>query len=279
MSHLAVSKTYKLFIGGAFPRSESGRTYEAEGQNVARASRKDARDAVRAARGAVAKWSGATPYNRGQVLYRMAEMMETRAADLAAVCSGEAEVERSIDRVVWYAGWADKLAQVLGGANPVAGPYFNFTIPEPTGVVGIVAPETSSLLGLVSRLAPPLVSGNAVVLITSETRPLPAVTLSEVLATSDVPGGVVNILTGRKAELVPVLAAHEDVDAIDTWGVPETLRTATELAAASDLKRLARRPTTVSEARFDWLDDRATERPEWIAAYLEMKTVWHPIGI
>ena len=188
-------------------------------------------------------------------------------------------MDRAIDRWVWYAGWADKIAQVLGSSNPVAAPYFNFTIPEPTGVVGIVAPETSSLLGLVSRLAPPLVAGNAVVLLTSETRPLPAVTLTEVLATSDVPGGVVNVLTGLKTELVPVLAAHGDVDALDTWGVPDDMRTDTELLAADDIKRLSRRPTTVSEARFDWLDDRAAERPEWIAAFLEMKTVWHPIGV
>jgi len=188
-------------------------------------------------------------------------------------------VDRAIDRWVWYAGWADKIAQVLGSSNPVAGPYFNFTIPEPTGVVGIVAPETSSLLGLVSRLAPPLVSGNTVVLVTSETRPLPAVTLSEVLATSDVPGGVVNVLTGLKPELIPVLAAHEDVDALDAWGVPDELRTATEITALNDIKRVLRRPTTVSEVRFDWSDNRATERPEWIAAFLEMKTVWHPIGV
>jgi acyl-CoA reductase-like NAD-dependent aldehyde dehydrogenase len=168
---------------------------------------------------------------------------------------------------------------VLGSSNPVAAPYFNFTIPEPSGVVGIVAPETSSLLGLVSRLAPPLVAGNSVVVVASETRPLPAVTLTEVLATSDVPGGVVNVLTGLKSELIPVLAGHADVDALDTWGVPDTMRTDVELLAADDVKRVLRRPTTVSEARFDWLDDRAAERPEWIAAFLEMKTVWHPIGV
>ena len=188
-------------------------------------------------------------------------------------------VDRAIDRWVWYAGWADKIAQVLGSSNPVGANYFNFTIPEPTGVVGIVAPEASSLLGLVSRLAPPLVTGNAVVVVTSEGRPLPAVTLTEVLATSDVPGGVVNVLTGLKKELVPVLASHEDVDAIDVWGVDEDARTATELAAVENVKRIARRPAGVTDARFDWLDDRAAERPEWIAAYLEMKTVWHPIGV
>jgi acyl-CoA reductase-like NAD-dependent aldehyde dehydrogenase len=187
-------------------------------------------------------------------------------------------VSRAIDRWVWYAGWADKIGQVLGSSNPVAAPYFNFTIPEPTGVVGVVAPETSSLLGLVSRLAPPLVTGNAVVMIASERRPLPAITLAEVLATSDVPGGVVNILTGRRSELVPVLAGHADVDALDTWGVPDDLRIEVEQLAAEDIKRLLRRPTKTAEARFDWLDDAASERPEWIAAFLEMKTVWHPIG-
>jgi acyl-CoA reductase-like NAD-dependent aldehyde dehydrogenase len=293
-ARISVRKTYKLYIGGAFPRSESGRAYVVKGAdgevlaNACRASRKDLRDAVRAAAKAGPGWAGKTAMNRGQVLYRVAELMEGRRDQfIAEVSAAEgvrapraaAVVDRAIDRWVWYAGWADKITQILGSSNPVAAPYFNFTIPEPTGVVGVVAPETSSLLGLVSRLAPPLVSGNTVVLVTSETRPLPAVTLSEVLATSDVPGGVVNILTGFKRELVPVLAAHEDVDALDAWGVPDAMRTATELAVATDLKRLARRPTTVDEARFDWLDDRATERPEWIAAYLEMKTVWHPIGV
>jgi acyl-CoA reductase-like NAD-dependent aldehyde dehydrogenase len=291
---LEVRKTYKLYIGGAFPRTESGRSYlvsAADGTplaNACRASRKDLRDAVRAARKAADGWAGRTAMNRGQVLYRVAELMEGRRDQFIAEVSaaeglrdGKARevVDRAIDRWVWYAGWADKIAQVLGSSNPVAAPYFNFTIPEPTGVVGIVAPETSSLLGLVSRLAPPLVSGNTVVLITSETRPLPAVTLSEVLATSDVPGGVVNVLTGRKTELVPVMAGHVDIDAIDTWGVPDAMRLDTELLAADDIKRILRRPTTVPDARFDWLDDRAAERPEWIAAFLEMKTVWHPIGV
>jgi acyl-CoA reductase-like NAD-dependent aldehyde dehydrogenase len=226
--------------------------------------------------------------NRGQVLYRVAELMEGRrdqfAAEVAvaeALRDGKAreQVDRAIDRWVWYAGWADKIAQVLGSSNPVAAPYFNFTIPEPSGVVGIIAPETSSLLGLVSRLAPPLVAGNAVVVIASETRPLPAVTLTEVLATSDVPGGVVNVLTGWKRELAPVLAAHVDVDSLDVWGVPPELRAEVERLAAGDIKRILRRPAGVTDARFDWLDDRATERPEWIAAWLEMKTVWHPIGV
>jgi acyl-CoA reductase-like NAD-dependent aldehyde dehydrogenase len=291
---IEVRKTYKLYIGGQFPRSESGRSYlvhAADGTplaNAVRGSRKDLRDAVRTARKAQPEWAAKTAMNRGQVLYRVAELMEGRrdqfTAEVAAaegIGDGKARevVERAIDRWVWYAGWADKIAQVLGSSNPVAAPYFNFTIPEATGVVGIVAPETSSLLGLVSRLAPPLVSGNTVVVLTSETRPLPAITLSEVLATSDVPGGVVNILTGLRSELVPVLAAHVDVDALDTWGVPDAMRLATEEVAADDIKRILRRPTTVQEHRFDWLDDRATERPEWIAAFLEMKTVWHPIGV
>ncbi len=291
---IEVRKTYKLYIGGAFPRSESGRAYLVSGAdgtplaNACRGSRKDLRDAVRAARAAQTGWARKTAMNRGQVLYRVAELMEGRRDQFVAeVAAAEGlreprareSVDRAIDRWVWYAGWADKIAQVLGSSNPVAAPYFNFTIPEPTGVVGVVAPEASSLLGLVSRLAPPLVSGNTVVLLASETRPLPAVTLGEVLATSDVPGGVVNILTGHKQELVPVLAAHVDVDALDTWGVPDAMRLQTELTAADDIKRILRRPTTVVDARFDWLDDRASERPEWIAAFLEMKTVWHPIGV
>jgi acyl-CoA reductase-like NAD-dependent aldehyde dehydrogenase len=291
---IGVRKTYKLYIGGAFPRSESGRSYlvsAADGTPLAngvRASRKDLRDAVRAAHGAFPGWAAKTAMNRGQVLYRVAELMEGRRDQFAAevaVAEGLRDarasevVDRAIDRWVWYAGWADKITQILGSANPVAAPYFNFTIPEPTGIVGVVAPETSSLLGLVSRLAPPLVSGNTVVLLASEARPLPAITLTEVLATSDVPNGVVNVLTGRRKELVPVLAAHVDVDALDTWGVPDELRLETEQLAADDVKRLSRRPSTVNEARFDWLDDRASERPEWIAAFLEMKTVWHPIGV
>jgi acyl-CoA reductase-like NAD-dependent aldehyde dehydrogenase len=289
-----VRKTYKLYIGGAFPRSESGRSYvvkAASGDpiaNAVRASRKDLREAVRAARKAFQPWADKTAMNRGQVLYRVAELMEGRRDQFVAevaTAEGLREakareiVDRAIDRWVWYAGWADKIAQVLGSSNPVAAPYFNFTIPEPTGVIGIVAPETSSLLGLVSRVAPALVAGNAVVVLSSETRPLPAITLTEVLATSDVPGGVVNVLTGLKKELIPVLAGHVDVDSIDVWGVPADLRTETELIAADNIKRIARRPAGVTDAKFDWLDDRAAERPEWIAAYLEMKTVWHPIGV
>ncbi|HEX7949486.1 MAG TPA: aldehyde dehydrogenase family protein [Candidatus Limnocylindrales bacterium] len=291
---VAVRKTCKLYVGGEFPRSESGRSYlvsAADGTPVAnavRASRKDLRDAVRAARKAFPGWADRTAMNRGQILYRVAELMEGRRDQFEAeVAQAEglrpdrarAVVERAIDRWVWYAGWADKIAQVLGASNPVAADYFNFTIPEATGVVGVVAPESSSLLGLVSRLAPPLVGGNAVIVLASESRPLPAITLTEVLATSDVPAGVVNVLTGRRKELVPVLAAHEDVDGIDAWGVPDDLRRDTEVAAAESIKRLARRPRATADARFDWLDDAASQRPEWIAAFLEMKTVWHPIGI
>jgi acyl-CoA reductase-like NAD-dependent aldehyde dehydrogenase len=289
-----VRKTYKLYIGGAFPRSESGRSYVVSAANgtplanAPRGSRKDLRDAVRAARKAADPWAAKTAMNRGQVLYRVAELMQGRRDQFVlevVVAEGVRDakarelVDRAIDRWVWYAGWADKIAQVLGSSNPVAAPYFNFTIPEPTGVIGIVAPETSSLLGLVSRVAPALVAGNSVVILTSETRPLPAITLSEVLATSDVPGGVINVLTGIKTELVPVLAGHVDVDTIDVWGVPAALRTETELVAADNIKRIARRPAGIADAKFDWLDDRAAERPEWIAAYLEMKTVWHPIGV
>ena len=263
-NRLPIRKTYKLFVGGAFPRSESGRTYEAQGQNVARASRKDVRDAVVAARKAQPGWAAATAYNRGQVLYRLAEMMEARAADLAAVCSGRAEVEASIDRVVWYAGWADKLAQVLGGANSVAGPYFNFTVPEPTGVVAVIAPEEPALAGLVSRIVPVIVGGNAVVAVVSEQQPSAAIELAEAIATSDLPGGVVNLLTGFREELAPVLAGHMDVNAIDLTGAdgstPEL-----ERLAADNVKRV--------------VHGSADEQSPWvIASFLELKTVWHPVG-
>jgi acyl-CoA reductase-like NAD-dependent aldehyde dehydrogenase len=265
MARLPVKKTYKLFIGGAFPRSESGRTYEAQGQNVARASRKDLRDSVVAARQAQAKWASATAYNRGQVLYRIAEMMEARASEFADLCTGKQEVERAIDRWVWYAGFADKLAQAIGSANPVAGPYFNFTVPEPTGVVGIVAPDEPPLLGLVSRVAPALTGGNAVIAVASETQPLAAIELAEALATSDVPGGVVNILTGYRAELAPWLAAHMDVNAIDLTGA-DGLRAELEIAAAENVKRVV-------------LGQPDTQSLYEISAFLELKTVWHPIGV
>jgi acyl-CoA reductase-like NAD-dependent aldehyde dehydrogenase len=261
MTRVPVRKTYKLYVGGAFPRSESGRTYEAEEHNIAQASRKDLRDAVRIARGATGKWAGMTAYNRGQVLYRVAEMMEARGAELAELCGGREEVERSVDRFVWYAGWTDKLAQVLGGANPVAGPYFNFTMPEPTGVVGIVAPGEPALLGLVSRLAPVLAGGNVAVVVASEAHPRAAIELAEVLATSDVPGGVVNILTGRRDELAPHLASHLDVDALDLDGSDAEL----ERAAADNVKR-------VVLARGD------AQSPYEISSFLELKTVWHPMG-
>lgn len=261
---LPVKKTYKLFVGGAFPRSESGRTYEAEGQNVARASRKDVRDAVRAARAAQPGWGAATAYNRGQVLYRLAEMVEARVPEFADLCGGRDEVERAIDRVVWYAGWADKLPQVLGASNPVAGPYFNFTVPEPTGVVAVLAPDEPPLLGLVTRLLPALVGGNAVVAVASETRPLAAIELAEAIATSDLPGGVVNLLTGFRSELAPVLAAHMDVNALDV-GASSGAAAELETLAAENVKRVVH-------------GNPDGQSPWEIAAYLELKTVWHPIG-
>jgi acyl-CoA reductase-like NAD-dependent aldehyde dehydrogenase len=265
VSRLPVRKTYKLYIGGAFPRSESGRTYESEGQNVARASRKDARDAVRAARGALPGWSGLTAYNRGQVLYRLAEMMEARASDLERVCAGRDEVHAAIDRVIWYAGWADKLAQVIGSSNPVAGPYFDFTVPEPTGVVAVLAPSEPALGGLVSRILPPLVGGNVVVAVASEAHPLAAVEFAEALATSDLPGGAVNILTGLRDELAPWLAGHMDVNAIDVTGADGT-SAELERLAAENVKRVVR---SSADAQSPWE----------IESFLELKTVWHPIGL
>ncbi|HXZ71327.1 MAG TPA: aldehyde dehydrogenase family protein [Streptosporangiaceae bacterium] len=279
-----VRKTYKLFIGGAFPRSESGRSYPAAGPggavlaHVAMASRKDARDAVVAARKAMAGWAGATAYNRGQVLYRVAELLQGRAAQFTAesvanegVPRAEAEraVTAAIDRWIWYAGWPDKVAQVTGSANAVAGPYFNFSVPEPTGVVAVLAPAAPGLLGLVSVLAPVIATGNTAVVVASETVPLPAVTLAEVLATSDVPPGVVNILTGRTAELAPVLAAHMDVNAIDLTGAAAADRAGLARLAAGNVKR-------VHAADDDWA---APPGPERMLAFLEIKTVWHPIGI
>lgn len=284
---LAVRKTYKLYVGGAFPRSESGRTYEVTDTkghflaNAARASRKDARDAVVAARAAFGKWSGATAYNRGQVLYRVAEVMEGRHAQFCEeVAAGEglsssrarAAVDAAIDRWVWYAGWTDKLGAVLGGANPVAGPYFDFSTPEPTGVVAVLAPQQSSLLGLVSVLAPVLATGNTAVVVTSGQRPLPAVTLGEVLATSDVPGGVVNLLTGDAEELGPWLAEHADVDGIDLTGAPAGRAMEFEREAAGTIKRVVRPPATEP----DWTADPGLTR---MTPFLETKTVWHPMGL
>ncbi|WP_427885093.1 aldehyde dehydrogenase family protein [Kribbella sp. GL6] len=279
-------KTYKLYIGGAFPRSESGRSYvvnNAKGKflaNASQASRKDARDAVVAARKAFGGWHARTAYNRGQVLYRIAEVMEGRHQQFSAeVSAGEglsiskarAVVDEAIDRWVWYAGWADKIAQVVGSSNPVAGPYFDFSLPEATGVVAVLAPQDSSLLGLTSVIAPAIVSGNTVVAVSSYERPLPAVTLGEVMATSDVPGGVVNLLTGSASEIGPWLASHQDVNAIDLCGIedPEEA-TALEVAAADNLKRV-RRP-----AEEDWSADQGLSR---LTQYLELKTVWHPIGV
>ncbi|HEU4910883.1 MAG TPA: aldehyde dehydrogenase family protein [Actinomycetes bacterium] len=282
---LSVKKTYKLYVGGKFPRSESGRSYEVtdtKGRflaNAAMASRKDARDAVVAARAAFPGWSTATAYNRGQVLYRVAELLEGRrgqfvdevvAGEGLSRSKAESAVDAAIDRWVWYAGWSDKVMQVHGSANPVAGPYFDFSIPEPTGVVAILAPQESSLLGLVSVLAPAIVTGNTTVVLASEHAPLPAVTLSEVLATSDVPGGVVNLLTGRTEEVAPWLASHMDVNAIDLAGAPAGLVTDLQVAAADNLKRVVRPEAT------DW---SVTPGPERMFAHLETKTVWHPIGV
>ena len=288
-SRIDVRKTHKLYIGGAFPRSESGHSYEVQDSkgkfvaNAAKASRKDVRDAVVAARKAFPGWSGRTAYNRAQILYRIAEVMEDRRPQFVqavqqseggtAAAAGR-QVDEAIDRLVWYAGWADKLGQVVGNANPVAGPFFNHSAPEPTGVVGVLAPQSSSLLGLISVVAPVIVTGNTALVVSSYSRPLPAVTFAEVLATSDVPGGVVNLLTGDAVSLGPWLAAHMDVNAIDLAGVAGDEDTATELevAAADNLKRVRRAPA---------------EEPDWNEApglatmtdFVETKTVWHPIGV
>jgi acyl-CoA reductase-like NAD-dependent aldehyde dehydrogenase len=286
---LAVWKTYKLYIGGAFPRSESGRSYAVTDHkggflaNAAMASRKDARDAVSAARKAQAGWSGATAYNRGQVLYRVAELLEGRRAQFTAEVrsaeglgarQAESVVDAAIDRWVWYAGWSDKIAQVHGSSNPVAGPFFNFSLPEPTGVVAVLAPQDSGLLGFISVVAPAVVTGNTVVVLASERYPLPAVSLSEVLATSDVPAGVINVLTGRTAEVAPWLASHMDVNAIDLTGAPDALAGDLAVAAAENLKRVLRRgPHDGAE---DWARTPGLDR---MLAYLETKTVWHPVGL
>jgi acyl-CoA reductase-like NAD-dependent aldehyde dehydrogenase len=288
-ARLDVRKTYKLYIGGAFPRSESGRSYVVEDSkgkflaNASYASRKDARDAVAAARKAYVGWSARTPYNRGQVVYRIAEVLEGRREQFVDEVqrsegvtkrAATGSVDASIDRLVWYAGWADKLAQVVGGTNPVAGPYFDFSVPEPTGVVAVLAPPESSLLGLVSVIAPVIVSGNTTVVASSHHRPLPAITLSEVLATSDVPGGVVNILTGWLADTAPWLASHMDVNGIDLTGAAGDSEHARQLeeAAAENLKRVLRPPATEP----DWTLDLGLGR---MTHFLETKTVWHPIGV
>jgi acyl-CoA reductase-like NAD-dependent aldehyde dehydrogenase len=263
---LDVRKTYKLFIGGQFPRSESGRSYAVDGIWMAQASRKDVRDAVKAARGALAGWSGKTAYNRGQILYRVAEVLEGRRSQFVDEGAADDEVSAAIDRWVWYAGWTDKVHHLAGTVNPVAGPYFDFTIPEPVGVVGVAAPETPSLLGIVSRLAPVLAGGNTTVVVASETAPRPSITLAEVLATSDVPAGVVNILTGHQAELLPWLAAHLDVDSIDLTGARDDLVPALEEAAAGGVTRVVRASEPLAESPYD------------VVAFMEMKTVWHPMG-
>jgi acyl-CoA reductase-like NAD-dependent aldehyde dehydrogenase len=288
---LDVRKTYKLYIGGAFPRTESGRAYEIHGAkgellaNACRGTRKDIRDAVRAARTALPAWSARTGFNRSQILYRIAELMEGRRDQfvsevMAAEGVGRQRATRltdaAIDRWVWYAGWADKFSQVNGSVNPVNGSYFNFSVPEPTGVVGVIAPEASSLLGLVSRLAPVIVSGNCAVVLASETRPLPAVTLTEVLATSDVPGGVVNLITGLRRELVMHLAGHMDVNALDAYGLDPALGIAVEELATENVKRLVR-PATNGADGVDWLSPNA-QSPYLIGEFVETKTVWHPIG-
>ncbi|MEV5160040.1 aldehyde dehydrogenase family protein [Streptomyces sp. NPDC053728] len=301
---LSVFKTYKLYVGGKFPRSESGRVYEVTDSkgtwlaNAPHSSRKDARDAVVAARKAFGGWSGATAYNRGQILYRVAEMLEGRreqfvrevaAAEGLSKSKAAAAVDAAVDRWVWYAGWTDKVGQVVGGANPVAGPFFNLSTPEPTGVVAVLAPQESSFLGLVSVIAPVIATGNTAVVIASASAPLPALSLGEVLATSDLPGGVVNILSGRTAELATPLASHQDVNAIDLTGAAGDTALAKELeaAAADNLKRVLRapvsrhvekeadgaaRPQPVDE---DWSADPGTRR---LTAFLETKTVWHPTG-
>lgn len=280
MSRIDVNKTYKLFIGGAFPRSESGRVYEIKGANKkfianpSLASRKDLRDAVVAAKAAQPGWANATAFNRGQILYRIAEIMEGRSEQFVdEICALEgvtnkvakSQVEAAIDTWVWYSGWCDKLSSVTGSLNQVSGPFYNFTTPEPLGVVAIFAENKPSLLGVVRTLAPVLAGGNSAVLIASENYPLPAITLSEALATSDVPGGVVNILTGKSAELAPWVGSHMEIDGVDVAGISKKQEEELKLVGADNLKRIF---------RFN-LDNH----PERITSFMEQKTVWHPIGI
>ncbi|HEX8252316.1 MAG TPA: aldehyde dehydrogenase family protein [Thermoanaerobaculia bacterium] len=288
-TRLAVRKTYKLYINGEFPRTESGRFYEVRGEggellaNASRGSRKDLRNAVVAARKAQAGWSGKTAYNRGQILYRIAEVCESRAAELvdelrrqgASASDARHEVDAVIDRWVYYAGWSDKYTQLFGSVNPVAGPYYNFTVPEPTGVVAVIAPEEPALLGLVSRIAPALVGGNTVVAVASEARPLAAMTMGEVFQTSDVPGGVINLISGVKSELVPWLASHMDVNALDTTGVPPEAVAAAQQTAAENVKRVIH----FDAPRLGWTDTRLSQGPYAILDFQESKTVWHPVGM
>ncbi len=289
MARLNVRKTYKLYINGEFPRTESGRFYPVRAKggdllaNACRGSRKDLRNSVQAARKAFAAWSGKTAYNRGQILYRIAEVVEARAGELVAelrrqgstASDARKEIDRVIDRWVYYAGWSDKYPQVFGSVNPVAGPYYNFTVPEPTGVVGVVAPEEPSLLGLVSRIAPAIVGGNTVVAITSESRPLAAITMGEVFQTSDVPPGVVNLISGLKSELVPWMAAHMDVNAIDATGVADDAVAGVQKTTAENVKRFVR----FDAEAIGWTDERLSQSPYAIFDFQEMKTVWHPIGM
>jgi acyl-CoA reductase-like NAD-dependent aldehyde dehydrogenase len=289
MSRLNVRKTYKLYINGEFPRTESGRFYPVRTKggdllaNACRGSRKDLRNAVQGARKAFAGWSGKTAYNRGQILYRIAEVCEARATELAAElrrqgsspAEARREVDRMIDRWVYYAGWSDKFPQIAGSVNPVAGPYYNFTVPEPTGVVGVVAPEEPALLGLVSRIAPAIVGGNTVVAITSESRPLPAITLAEAFENSDVPAGVINLISGLKSELVPWLAAHMDVNAIDATGVAPDAIPNVQKTAAENVKRFVH----FDGESIGWTDERRSQSPYAIFEFQEMKTVWHPMGM
>ena len=288
MKRLNVRKTYKLYINGEFPRTESGRSYPVKAKggellaNACRGSRKDLRNAVQAARKAFSGWSGKTAYNRGQILYRIAEVVESRGAEMveelrrqgSSASDARKEIDQVIDRFVYYAGWSDKYPQVFGSVNPVAGPYYNFTVPEPTGVVGIVAPEEPALLGLISRVAPAIIGGNTVVAITSESKPLAAITFAEVLANSDVPGGVVNLISGIKTELVPWLAAHMDVNAIDATGVAEESLAAVQKTAAENVKRYVH----FDGAEIGWDDARRSQSPYAIFDFQEMKTVWHPMG-
>lgn len=280
-NRLGITKTYKLFIGGKFPRTESGRTTvvtdasNGTAAHVCHASRKDVRDAVEAAEKAQSAWASQTAYLRSQILYRLAEMMEGKAQELSAAIGegGAGEVARSIDRAVHFAGWCDKYSMIAGGANPVAGPYHNFTIPGPVGVTGVVCPDTPALLGLVSLVAPVIAMGNACVVLASEASPIPAMVLAEALATSDLPGGVVNILTGFRDELCPHLAEHRGVIAIHAGGVSDAQRTTLRLGAANNMKRV-----TV-HGDLDYADDDVCEGPRWLEPFVEFKTVWHPSAV
>jgi len=270
-SRVEVRKTYKLFVNGEFVRSESGRAYQPHGNvNIPRGSRKDLRDAVRAARSAFGGWAGRTALNRGQILYRAAEMLDGRGAQFVELLGGGSaarrELDESVEMLVWYAGWTDKVQQVTGTVNPVSGPYFNFTIPEPTGVVAIVPPEEPPLAGLVRRLAPALCGGNVVVALAPESNPVPALTLAEVLATSDFPAGVVNVVSGLRKELLPWLAGHMDVNAIDAAGCTADEMKSIESLAADNVKRVIKSPS-----------DEVS--PYLISAFMELKTIWHPIGM